>query len=71
MLGSINKTAAEARDCFDLMAADISDLWCSVSYEFLVSGIWYLVSGSSFELKSVSLHLVGFSPLSELVSMRI
>ena len=63
MLGSINKTAAEARDCFDLMAADISDLWCSVSYEFLVSGIWYLVS--SFELKSVSLHLVGFSPLSD------
>ena len=39
MLGSSNRTAVEVRACFDLAAADISDLGCSVSYEFLVSGI--------------------------------
>ena len=44
MLVSINKTAAEVRACFDLAAADISDLGCSVSYKFLVSGLYSLVS---------------------------
>ena len=58
MLGSSNKTVAEVRACFDLAAADISDLVCSFSCEFmvsglwsLVSGLWSLVSGSSFEWK--------------------
>ena len=32
VLGSSNNTAAEVRDCFDLEAADISDLGCSEQY---------------------------------------
>ena len=51
VFGSSNKTVAEVRACFDLEAADISDLGFSVSYEFLVYGLWSLglaLSGNQF-----------------------
>ena len=56
MLGSSNKMAAEVRACFDLEAADISDLGCTerdggsvpsregefpMSFWSLISGLWF------------------------------